>query len=182
MKRKGRSTKEKRRRRTGSKGVSRLALQTQTCQNKWTYTRIAIEWKGTGKDEWKKRDPRNSTERCRHKLAKTATPTYNQKENQKIQTCQRKETNWTMVQEKSIFLIRTPDQKNYIHDELENLKPWFEIIHYRLSIVHWSDHLERWTYIVLHPSRLSITDAVCSWNFNLYPKCLEISTHAGPNS
>ena len=40
----------------------------------------------------------------------------------KTQTCQTKETNRRMVQGKSVFTIRTPDLKYFIHDELDNLK------------------------------------------------------------
>ena len=117
MKRKGRSTKAKRKRRKGVQGGVPLS---------------PIERKGTGKDECKNRTHGIPPERRRLNLA---TRTCNQTENQKIrrskigfkgsatvtllqilvalktQTCQTKETNRPVVQGKSSFLIRTPDQK-----------------------------------------------------------------------
>ena len=67
------------------------------------------------------------------------------------------------------------------------------MIPYEHAIVHWSDHLERWTHIVLH---LPIADAVCSWNLTSilnnpyedatfhtrWSESLEILTHRGTNS
>ena len=112
------------------------------------------------------------------------------------ETCQMKETNRTVVQGKSIFLLCTPDQKYYIHDKLDNLKPQFEIMAKNMLLfigaINWSigcilcntlaNHQSQTQYAAENLSLILNTPYEDAMFHIRWSESLEISLHPEANS